>query len=361
MRARCLVCLSSAVLIAGALLDIATTAYGSEIQVPYVPPTKSSAPSIIILGPSGTLPPSTPIDAETARLMTKAQAGDHEAQVALGKKLRQARPPMLDDAFKWFQLAADGGNAEGAYNLGLMLQMGAGRPRNPTDAAKWFRVAAEGGNALAQAALGNLYGAGLGVPQDFEEALKWDRLSAAQNNAAGQNNLAALYAAGQGVPPDLVEAMRLYRLAADQGDAVAQANLGFRYQVGGKGVGANPAAAYFWLNLAAARMPVSMPAQRATAVGARDSISARLPPAELARLQHMAAVWKPGSTDVPPDIPPGQGVPPAPTPPSAQQIPPPRFIPPPPRFIPPPQPVPMPVPVIQPRPAVLPPGSAGAQ
>jgi TPR repeat protein len=292
------------VLILGAVLPVTRSAHGGEIQVPTVPESKP-APRIIIMGPSGTASPSAPVDPETAKLTAKASTGDHDAQVELGKKLASAKPPKLDDAFKWFQRAADAGNAEGAYNLGLMLQLGAGRPKDLMEAAKWFRAAAERGYAPAQAALGNLYYGGLGVPQDFAEALKWNRAAADQNNPAGQNNLAAMYAAGRGVALDLVEAIRLYRLAADQGDAVAQANLGFRYLSGGKGVAPNPAAAYFWLNLAAARLSASMSAARDRAAQARDTVSSKLPSADLTRLQQMAAVWKPGSTNVPPDLPPG--------------------------------------------------------
>jgi S1-C subfamily serine protease len=143
------------------------------------------------------------------------------------------------------------------------------------------------------------------VPQDFAEAAKRFRLAADQKNAAGESNLGALYAGGRGVPLDHDEAVRLFRLAANQGFAVAQANLGFQYQTG-HGVPASPAAAYFWLNLAAAALPANMTALRTRVTQARDVVSGQLAPDELQHVQEMAVSWKPGSTGVPADgVPPG--------------------------------------------------------
>lgn len=352
MRAGCPDCFSGVVLLAGVLLYAAGAADAGEIQVPNVSESKPP-PSIIILGPSGTVSPLAPVDPKTAALTAKARAGDHDAQAELGAKMLDAKPPKFDEAFKWLQLAADAGNAEGAYKLGLMLRDGLGRPKDAVEAAKWYRVAAERGHALAQVSLGKAYELGSGVPQDFAEALKWYRLSADQKNAAGQNNLAAMYLSGHGVARDPAEAARLYRLAADQGDNVAQANLGLRYAAG-QGVAPNQAAAYFWLNLSAARMPATM-ALRSQVVSARDNAAAKLAPPELERVQKMAAAWKPGSTDVPPEMPPGQVVP------LAQAAPPPRPVPPPvapPPYIP---PTVIRTPGLQPRPAALPPGPAVVQ
>jgi S1-C subfamily serine protease len=51
-----------------------------------------------------------------------------------------------------------------------------------TKAAGWFRRAAEQGDADAEFCLGMMYGAGEGVPQDFVEYYKWVNLAAAQGN-----------------------------------------------------------------------------------------------------------------------------------------------------------------------------------
>jgi TPR repeat protein len=342
MHAGCPDCLSGIVLLAGALLYVAGAAHAGEIQVPNVSESKTP-PSIIILGPSGTV-----VDPKMAALTAKARAGDHDAQAELGAKMLDAKPPKFDEAFKWFQLAADGGNAEAAYRLGVMLTIGQGRPKDAVEAAKWCRVAADRGHAPAQVLLGKAYETGSGVPQDFAEALKWYRMSADQKNAVAQVNLASMYSNGRGVARDPAEATRLYRLAADQGDSVGQGNLGLRYAAG-QGIAPNPAAAYFWLNLSAARMPATMAALRSQVVLTRDNAAARLAAPELERVQKMAAAWKPGSTDVPPEIPLGQAAP------LAQAVPPPRAAVP----LPPVAPPRLVTPPLQPRPAGLPPAPAG--
>jgi S1-C subfamily serine protease len=183
-------------------------------------------------------------------------------------------------------------------NLGQILAGGVGVIKNEAVAASWYRKAADKGDADGQNMLGRVYENGQGVPQDFAEALKWYRLAADRNNSAGQNNLGNLYALGRGVPVDLPEAARLFRLAADQGNAVAQANLGYAYLYG-RGVSPSVEAGYFWLNLASARLPANLSAQRDQVARVRDTTAARLAPATLQHLQQIAGSWKPGSTDVP--------------------------------------------------------------
>ena len=51
-------------------------------------------------------------------------------------------------------------------------------PQDYQEALKWYQLAAEKGNAYAQSDLGDMYYNGEGVPQDYEEALKWYRLAA---------------------------------------------------------------------------------------------------------------------------------------------------------------------------------------
>jgi S1-C subfamily serine protease len=231
-------------------------------------------------------------------LIAAAKAGDSESQRKLGLALLAIKPPKTDEAYKLLNQSADRGNTAAMVNIGQMFAGGVGVVKNEALALTWYRRAADKGNAEGQNALGRLYETGQGVPQDFAEALKWYRLAADQNNASGQNNLGNLYATGHGVPTDPVEAVRLFRLSADQGNAFAQANLGFRY-ASGVGIAPSPAASYFWLNLATARLPSNMTPLRDQVARARDAAAAKVAPAELTRMQQMAGVWKPGSTDVP--------------------------------------------------------------
>ena len=291
-------------LVVGALFqlgDLGAVAQGADTPegAPRVLPGASSgAPAEVPPGMPGLSTSATGAPISPAELARRAQAGDHDAQVKYGNTFLIAKPPNFQEAQRWFRLASDGGNAAGAQNLGMMFENGLGAPKNPTEAARWYRLAAERGNAMGQAQIGRLYESGTGVPQDFGEALKWYRMAADQKNSTGQNNLGSMYVMGRGVAADPAEAVRLFRLAADQGNSVAQANLGFQY-VAGRGVAQSDGAAYFWLNLAAARLPANFTALRTRVAQVRDGVARKLAPGELQEMQHLAAAWKPGSAGVP--------------------------------------------------------------
>ena len=74
--------------------------------------------------------------------------------------------------------AAEQGDAEAQYNLGVCYEKGEGVPQNYEEAAKWYMKAAEQGHANAQNNLGLCYYVGNGVRQNHEEAVKWYRKAA---------------------------------------------------------------------------------------------------------------------------------------------------------------------------------------
>ena len=94
-------------------------------------------------------------------------------------------------------------------------------------ALKEFRLAAEQGDAQAQFKLGVMYDEGQGVAQDFREAVPWFRQAAEQGHALAQNNLGVVYGKGQGVKQDYVIAHKWTNLASMQGYENAIKNLGF--------------------------------------------------------------------------------------------------------------------------------------
>ncbi len=157
------------------------------------------------------------------------------------------------------------------------------------DAVEAVRLAAEQGDAEQQFVLGVAYVEGLGVPQDETEALRWFRLAAEQGFAAAQNDLGIMYGTGRGVPQDETEAVRWYRLAAEQGFAAAQYNLGAQYG-NGQGVPQDYVAAHMWFNLAAAQ---SSGEDRDKFAQSRDSIAARMTSEQVAEAQRLAREWKP--------------------------------------------------------------------
>jgi TPR repeat protein len=136
------------------------------------------------------------------------------------------------EAAKLYRLAADQGNTDGQYSLGVCYEYGRGVTKDEEEAVGWYRLAAEQGHAAAQKNLGRCYAYGTGVTKDESEAVGWFRLAADQGHAAAQCSLGVCYATGRGVTKDEGEAVRWYRLAADQGNAAALSNLGVHYANG---------------------------------------------------------------------------------------------------------------------------------
>ena len=152
-----------------------------------------------------------------------------------------------------------------------------------------LRVLAEQGSGWAQNELGFMYGTGKGVPQDYAEAVKWFGKAADQGYAEAQSNLGLSYGTGKGVPQDYAEAVKWYRRAADQGYAKAQVNLGVMYGTG-QGVPQDYVQAHLWSNLAGV-------GGDKIAAENRDSIAAKMTPAQIAEAQKLAREWKPRKTD----------------------------------------------------------------
>ena len=141
------------------------------------------------------------------------------------------------------------------------------------------------GNARAQLFLGSAYANGGGVPQNHAEAAKWYRLAADQGEVHAQLFLGSAYDNGRGVPQNDAEAVKWYRLAADQGLPGAQNALGTMYAYG-LGVPQNDVLAHMWFNLASAR-------RISDAQKDRDRLASKMPPAQIAEAQRLAAQWKP--------------------------------------------------------------------
>jgi hypothetical protein len=129
------------------------------------------------------------------------------------------------EAVRWYRKAAEQGDADGQFNLGVMYANGRGVAQDAAEAVRWYRKAAEQGDARGQFNLGWMYANGRGVNKDAAEAVRWYRKGAEQGYAKAQFNLGVAYANGEGVAKDEAEAVRWYRKAAEQGHAGAQAAL----------------------------------------------------------------------------------------------------------------------------------------
>lgn len=160
-----------------------------------------------------------------------AQAGDAKAQNLLGRYYHSGLGVEADQklALRWLGAAADTGDAQYLYDLGQALENGADGSSDPAAAANAYEIAAGAGHEDAAVSLGLLYQEGRGVPQDFARARKLYEQPAESGHARAQNNLGLLYVRGHGVPQDYEKAARLFEAAANQGLALAMRNLGVMY------------------------------------------------------------------------------------------------------------------------------------
>ncbi len=173
----------------------------------------------------------------------------------------------LDKAIAAFEEAAQGGHPEGASHLARLAV--SGKLLDPDEGAtqptkvqitKWVQRAAELGDRDAQYNLGVFYERGIGMSRDYFKAVAWYERAASQEGGhrRAQFNLARLYASGKGIPPEssnttnLAEAAQWLHQAAQEGHTDAQVTLGIWYELG-RGVGRNPSEAVLWFRKAADR------------------------------------------------------------------------------------------------------------
>src|SRR5580698_8240255 len=124
-------------------------------------------------------------------------------------------------AFREWKAAADKGQPEADYDLGLLYAKGLGVPRDLQVAQQWYEAAALQGNAQAEYSLGQMYFQGWGIPANDASAMRWMQM-ANGSNGDNQDDLGWMPIEGYGTATDYTKAAYWYRLAADQGHAEAQ-------------------------------------------------------------------------------------------------------------------------------------------
>lgn len=184
-----------------------------------------------------------PLTKEARHILTAAKRGDVDAQYRLGHKLYYGEGMEQDyaEATTWLKKATEGGNPSARFLWGISLFEGKGAEADPTKAEEiiketfgatdkaseanpsdteknisWHIRAAEAGNIEAQFLLGVIYYEGENTARDFKEAIRWYQAAAEQGHAEAQYNLGYCYADGQGVGQDMKEAFRWFKKAADQ-------------------------------------------------------------------------------------------------------------------------------------------------
>ncbi len=144
---------------------------------------------------------------------------------------------------------ANKGDANAQQVLGIMYENGQGVTANLQQALKWYRLAASSDNASAQYHLGRLYATGSGVARSEEQALKWYQLAAHNNQPNAQYQLGMMSLQGTWLAQDPQTAAKWFGLAASQGDPLAQYQLG-EMLTKGLGTRRDVTLGYMWLDIA---------------------------------------------------------------------------------------------------------------
>lgn len=160
--------------------------------------------------------------------------------------------PRQAEALENLRQAAEAGDAEAQYRLGMLYGNGEGVELDHRQAEQWFSRAARQGHEDALLNLAWLYATGTGVDMDEERARELYLLAADRGSGKAQYVAATIYRFGQyGVERDMSRAIHYYQLAADRGIGSAQFALG-KLLMEGKHVPRDDVVALQWLTLAQA-------------------------------------------------------------------------------------------------------------
>jgi uncharacterized protein len=155
---------------------------------------------------------------------------------------------------------------------------------------------AKQGNAEAAYLLGEMYGPRSwgqkgenrnGVEMNNAEAIHWWGEAAKAGDADAQLKLGWWLVKGlDAVKPDAAAGMNWLLMAANQGKPQAQFEVGIGYMKG-RGVKADPIAAYMWLDLASAEPGFD------NAVGYRDDVAKTMTPEQIEQAKKMVQAFAP--------------------------------------------------------------------
>lgn len=113
--------------------------------------------------------------------------------------------------------AAQQGNLQAIYLLGVMSLHGYGTPMNYKEAVRIFKLGAQRNHPNSQVALGVLMIEGIGIPQDHKTASRLLKQAAKNGNTDAQMILGWLYKNGVGVKVNNTIAYALWNYVAAQG------------------------------------------------------------------------------------------------------------------------------------------------
>lgn len=156
-----------------------------------------------------------------------AEEGFPPMMLILGDMLYYGQGCEIDyeEAYAWYQKAAEHEMASAYNRIGDMYFKGRGVPKDRAEGFNYYKKGAEMGCSMAQYSLGECYLTGEGTIQDFHQAAVWFQKSADQDDLQAQHELGILYIKGNGVPKNLEMGLKWLRRAAEQDNSDAQIDL----------------------------------------------------------------------------------------------------------------------------------------
>jgi TPR repeat protein len=132
---------------------------------------------------------------------------------AMGLTYETGPETDLNEAFKWYDKAAEMGYREAQFNVCRLAAQGLVSDPDYRREIDWCTTLAESGDSWGQYGLARIFEEGVGTQPDLKKAAEWYKRSAEQGNPPAQFSLAAMYSKGKGVPQDLVEAYKWATIA----------------------------------------------------------------------------------------------------------------------------------------------------
>lgn len=169
-----------------------------------------------------------------ANYLIAAERGNTDAAYRLGVMARDGviAEPDFVAAHRWLSAAADGGNSDAENALALLYLLGRGVESNVDIAVELFESAVAAGNSEAQFNYGVLRYLGEAIEQDYAIARRCFEALVAGGDPRGAAFLGEMYLHGRGVPVDLAVAYGHFRHAADANLPAAAFQLGNMYLQG---------------------------------------------------------------------------------------------------------------------------------
>ncbi len=196
---------------------------------------------------------------QEAMKRVKRNPADGPALTLIGELFQQGLgvEPSVSEAARWFALAADAGDPQGMFELGLMRMKGEGMKADRDGAREMLLKAAAQDHAGAQFYLGVMALQNNGVTPDYKTAAAYFERSAALGNVEAQYAMALIYRNGTGRPQDDAKAAELMKQAADNDNTAAEVEYGIML-FNGVGTPKNEtAAARYFIKAAGHNNPVA--------------------------------------------------------------------------------------------------------